>query len=285
MVPGIGSLTVQWSPPSTGEVTDYLVQCRPVDGGDWVESREGVSTSTETVIDGLQQGVAYDCEVAATDGTTTTAFARAAASVLVLRTPEVPGPPLTEQFSWLLPLVVALGIVAILVAALLYWRRAMDRRRMWITAQVDGGANRSLGWGQAHGLGLAQDEDGWYASARPMETAPIKIRYTGKNRFLVQSAAGMKDVHQGDPVPVREGTDQVHQLTIRLYRKEPKEAPRTPSVPSDPGAPALAARLGVDDGPSPASGQPLPPAPAPDSEATSTPDAPRTAEEGDRAPG
>jgi hypothetical protein len=280
MVPGIGSLTVQWSAPSAGEVTDYLVHCRPVDGGDWVESREGVSTSTETVIDGLQQGVAYDCEVAATDGTTTGVYVRAASSALVLRSPEIPGPPLSEQFGWLLPLVVALGIVAMLVAALLYWRRAMDRRRMWITAQVDGGANRSIGWGQAHGLGLERDADGWYASARPIDVAPIRIRYTGKNRFLVQSAAGMKDVHQGDPVPVREGTDEVHQLTIRLYRKEPKEVTRTPSVPSDPGAGALAARLGDSDaGQQPAPDQPLPPAAAPAPESAPAPD------EADRAPG
>ena len=121
----------------------------------------------------------------------------------------------------------------------------MSKSRIWVTAQVDGGANRSLGWGHEHGLGLDQDDAGWYASSRPLDTAPIRIKYTGKNRFLVQSSAGIRDVHQGDPAPVREGTGDIHQLTVRLYRKQPREVTATPSAPPDPASVnALGARLG-----------------------------------------
>ena len=96
---GNESLTIQWLPPSAGEVVDYLVRCRPAAGGDWIESGEGVSTATETVIEGLEPGVAYDCEVAATDGTSTGPYAPAQASTIVLGIPGVPGQPRVEPLD------------------------------------------------------------------------------------------------------------------------------------------------------------------------------------------
>jgi hypothetical protein len=329
---GNESLTIQWLPPSAGEVVDYLARCRPAAGGDWIESGEGVSTATQTVIEGLEPGVAYDCEVAATDGTSTGPYAPAPASTIVLGVPLVPGQPRVEPLDaaarlsvdpvggapveqyvfdctseagqtirgtgpgpdvvvtglangetfqcvahaqnrigrsapsapsasftpcgglfgcnpWLLPVLSVLAIAALLGAALIARRIYLSRTRIWVSAQVDGGTNRPIGWGREHGLGLDHDEAGWYASPRPLDTAPIRIQYVGKNRFSVQSPAGIRNVHQGDPAPVREGTGDLHQLIIRLYRKEPREMtePQRPRPPDDASGHALAARIDGGD--------------------------------------
>jgi hypothetical protein len=299
-------------------------------GGDWIESGEGVSTSTQTVIEGLEPGVAYDCEVAAIIGKSTGVYTPAPASTIVLGIPGVPGQPRAEPLDaaarlsvdpvggvpveqyvfectngagqtvrgagpepnvmvtglvngetyqcvayaanrigrsaasvasasfapcagmfgcnpWAMPVVSGLVIAALLGAVLIAARLYAKRNRIWVTAQVDGGANRSLGWGHEHGLGLDRDDEGWYASSRPLDTAPIRIQYKGKNRFLVQSSVGIRDVHQGDPAPVREGTGDVHQLTIRLYPKQPREVTATPRTPDAASVNALGARLDGGD--------------------------------------
>ena len=342
---GDESLTITWVAPAVGEVVDYLVRCRPAPDGEWIESGEGVSTATETVIEGLEPGVAYDCEVAATDGTSTTAYVPALASTIVLGIPLVPGQPRVEVLDaaarlsvdpvggapidqyvfectaagqtvrgagpepnvvvtglangetfqcvahtenrigrsapsvasasftpcggflgcnpWAVPALSGLAIAALLGAVLIAGRRFLRTSRIWVTTQVDGGANRSLGWGHEHGVGLDHDEAGWYATPRTIEKAPIRISYVGKNRFNVQSSAGVRNVHQGDPATVREGNGEIHQLTIRLYRKPPREVTATqrPSPPPDAASvDALGARLGGgnaastpdEDGPAPA---------------------------------
>lgn len=331
---GNASLTVQWLAPPDMQVVDYLVRCRPTAGGDWVESTEGVSTATQTVIEGLDPGVAFDCEVAATDGTATGEYAPAPASTIVLGIPGVPGQPRAEPLDgaarlsvdpvggvpveryifecsdgagqtfrgsgpqpnvvvtglangetyqcvaiaenqvgrsapsassagfspcgglfdcnpWAIWVVSGVALAALLGGAVLAMRLYTARTRIWVTAQVDGGVNSPLGWGHEHGLGLDRNDAGWYARAVPLDRAAIRIRYTGKNRFLVQSQAGMRDVHQGDPAPVREGTGDAHQLIVRIYRKPPREVAPTPRAPDQAGVNALAARLEGDaDAPS-----------------------------------
>jgi Fibronectin type III domain len=342
---GNESLTVQWLPPSTGVVVDYVVHCRPATGGDWIESTEGVSTTTETVIEGLQPGVAYDCEVAASNGTSTGPFAAAAASTVVLGIPGVPGQPRVEPMDgaarlsvdpvaggapveqydyectsaaghtavgagpepnvvvtgltngetfacvaytenrigrsapspasasfmpcgglfgcnpWLIWVVGGGVILAILGGLLILARLYARRNRVWVTAQVDGGANRPLGWGPHLGIALDQDDAGWYAAPRPLDRAPIRVRYQGKNRFLVQSSAGLRDVHQGDPASVREGRGDTHQLILRSYRRRSgEEAPTVRRAPADTSGEEVVARLDrtgtsstpEDGGPAPA---------------------------------
>ena len=339
---GNESLTIQWLPPSSGEVVDYLVRCRPAAGGDWIESGEGVSTSTQTVIEGLVPGVAYDCEVAATDGNATGPYTPAPASTIVLGIPGVPGQPRVEPLDgaarlsvdpvggapveqyvfectnaagqtvrgagpepivvvtglvngetfqciahtenrigrsapsaasasftpcaglfgcnpWAMPVVSGLVLAALLGAVLIAARLYAKRNRIWVTAQVDGGANRPLGWGHEHGLGLERDDAGWYASSRPLDTASIRIRYSGKNRFVVQSSAGIRDVHQGDPAAVRDVAGDIHILTLRLYRKQPREMTATPRAPGEGSDSQLSARLdGGDAGSSPVEDGPAP---------------------------
>ena len=339
---GNESLTVQWLSPPTGEVVDYLVHCRPAAGGDWIESDEGVSTETQTVIEGLEPGVAYDCEVAATDGNTIGPYAPAPASTIVLGIPGVPGQPRAEPLDaaarlsvdpvggipveqyvfecisgggqtvrgagpepsvvvtglvngetyqcvahtrnqigqsassvasasfapcaglfgcnpWALPVLSGLVIVLLVGAVVIAGRIYARRSRIWVTAQVDGGVNRSLGWGHAHGLGLEQDDQGWFASSRPLDTAPIRIRYQGNNRFLVQSSAGIRDVHQGDPAPVRVGNGEFHQLIVRLYPKKPREVTAKRRAPDVARGNALAARIdGADANSAPEEDRPAP---------------------------
>jgi fibronectin type III domain protein len=333
VVAGNESLTIQWVPPSNGVVADYLVRCRLTDGGDWIESDEGVSTATEAVIEGLQPGGAYDCEVAASDGVSTGPYAPAPASTVVLGIPGAPGQPRVEPLDgaarlsvdpvaggapveqyvyecsgaaghtgrgagpdpvevvggltngetfqcvaytenrigrsppspasaafspcaglfgcnpWAIWVAAGAGILAILAAVVIVGRLYGRRNRVWVTAQVDGGANRPLGWGPRLGIGLDQDDTGWYAARRPLNRAPIQARYQGNNRFLVQSAAGTRDVHQGDPATVREGDGEAHQLILRLYRRRlGEEAPNRPEraappAPGDASGDAVVARL------------------------------------------
>ena len=318
---GNQSLTIQWLPPTAGTVVDYVAHCRPASGGDWIESSEGVSTKTETVIGGLQPGVAYDCEVAASDGVTTGAFASAPTPTVVLGIPAAPAQPRAEPMDaaarlsvdpnaggapveqyafecttasghtaaasgpgpsvvvagltngesvqcvayaenkigrsaasvpsasfaacgglfacnpWAIYVASGAGILAILVALLVVRRLYARRNRVWVTAQVDGGPNRPLGWGPRLGVGLDQDDDGWYATQRrPAKAAPIQVRYQGNNRFLVQSAAGVRDVHQGDPASVREGNGETHQLILRRYARRLNEDAPTQRAPAPPDA-------------------------------------------------
>jgi hypothetical protein len=150
---------------------------------------------------------------------------------------------------WAKWVVSGLVLAALLGAALLVARRYARRNRVWITAQVDGGPDRPLGWGPKLGVGLDLDEAGLYAAERPLDKAQIQIRYSGKNRFLVQSAAGVRDVHQGDPVSVREGTEETHQLILRRHGEPPREAPARPSPPDATSVNDLGARLdGGDEG-------------------------------------
>jgi len=148
------------------------------------------------------------------------------------------------------------GVLAILVALLSGGRLFSRRNRVWVTAQVDGGPNRALGWGPQLSVGLEQDDEGWHAVKRRDKSAPIQVRYQGNNRFLVQSAAGIRDVHQGDPATVREASGETHQLILRRYaRRKDEEAPeaavRRAPAPADPRGEEVAARI---DGSQPRAG-------------------------------
>ena len=162
--------------------------------------------------------------------------------------PAVVPPPcsagLFECNPWALWVVAGGAILAILAGLILATRLYAGRNRVWVTAQVDGGANRPLGWGPQLGVGLDKDEEGWYAAQRPVKEAPIQVRYQGNNRFQVQSAAGVRDVHQGDPATVREGTGETHQLILRRYaRRSGEEAPIHRITPADDSGGDVVARL------------------------------------------
>jgi hypothetical protein len=300
------SLTIQWLPPSSGadRVTDYLARCTAATGGAPIESTEGVSTEPQTEVTGLQPGVRYQCEVAATDGTTQGPWSPASEAVVVLGIPGAPSQPRAEaldsaarltvdpvtdapveQYAFectdaagamvrgvgATPSVVVAGLTngaaytcvayaesstgrspaspasasfspcggifdcqpwtkfavggavlaALLLAGWLFAQRYKRRARVWITAQVDGGENRPLGWGPELGIRLLEDEEGWYAAPLPPEGAAVRVRYRGENRFFVTVGTRIVDVHQGDATSVRDEAGELHKVILRRYRDQP----------------------------------------------------------------
>ena len=328
------SLTVQWLPPTTGaeQVTDYIVRCTPASGGTPIESAEGVSTALETQVTGLQPGVGYVCEVAATDGVTPGPWSPAAAAVVALGIPSAPSQPRaepldsaarlsvdpaagapSEQYVYECrnpagaivraagpsPVVVvggltngdtytciayaessigrsppspasasfspcgglfdcnpwtkfaAIGAVAAALfgVAMLVAQRYRRRNRAWITAQVDGGENRPLGWGPELGIRLVEDGAGWSATALPPEGAAVRVRYRGENRFIVTVGTRSVDVHQGDAASVRDEAGALHTVTLRRYRDRPKDRSAPPAGADGAGTSTLRARIEGSEGP------------------------------------
>jgi hypothetical protein len=144
-------------------------------------------------------------------------------------------------------------LVAVLAAIAYMARRYQRRNRVWITAQVDGGENRSLGWGPEIGIQLDRDErGGWLASLRSLEGSDIRARYRGEERFVVQSKSNVSDVHQGDPAQVRDADGGRHELILRRYRSKPKERKSGAAPAVDPKQVAeLGERLEGKDTPEP----------------------------------
>ena len=70
LTPGDGRIEVAWNAPATPPepIVDYRTRCR-TGGGDWMESAEGVSIKTSVAVEGLTNGVPYECEVMTVDAT------------------------------------------------------------------------------------------------------------------------------------------------------------------------------------------------------------------------
>src|SRR5665811_1517630 len=61
-----GRIELTWAPPAAtpAPIVDYRIRCH-AGAGDWIESKEGVSLETGATVEGLTNGTAYQCEVAA----------------------------------------------------------------------------------------------------------------------------------------------------------------------------------------------------------------------------
>ncbi|HYK94538.1 MAG TPA: fibronectin type III domain-containing protein, partial [Candidatus Dormibacteraeota bacterium] len=335
VLPGNGFLTVQWLAPTVGAeaITDYLLQCTPVNGGQPIQTQVAASAVLEAKLDGLTAGSTYSCQVAATDGVTIGPYSTPSDRAIVLGIPTAPGQPAAEPLNGaarlsVVPIVggppieqyvyvctntsgqsvqaagseatvvvpgltngqtfqcvayaensvgrspasvasasfspcaglfdcqpwtkFALGgivIAAIAVVGLLAFQRYQRRNRAWITAQVDGGENRPLGWGPELGIRLDQGADGWSVTALPPAEAPVRVRFEKDNRFLVAVGTRITHVHQGDPTSIRDAAGTIHQVILRRYRDKPND--RAPvRAPKDSSAlTSVTERLpdGVDD--------------------------------------
>jgi len=97
---GDGRIDLAWTPPATTTVpiVDYRVRCRAADG-DWIESKEGLSLATKTSIDGLRNGTAYQCEVAAVGASSEGAWIPAPATVTPIGRPAAPAKPSVEALD------------------------------------------------------------------------------------------------------------------------------------------------------------------------------------------
>jgi hypothetical protein len=96
---GDGHVDVQWTAavaPSAGPpIVDYTVHCR-AGAGDWIESKEGVSLEPKATVDGLTNGTAYTCEVAAIGASGAGPWTAAVTPVAPLGRPAPPAKPSVE---------------------------------------------------------------------------------------------------------------------------------------------------------------------------------------------
>jgi hypothetical protein len=100
LAPGDGSISVAWLAPATtsAPITDYRIRCRSGDG-DWIESGEGASLETSAVVEGLTNGLAYECEVATVSATSLGLWVAAPATVTPVGTPAAPGKPVVQALD------------------------------------------------------------------------------------------------------------------------------------------------------------------------------------------
>jgi hypothetical protein len=89
-----GRIEVSWAPPaeSSVPVVDYRIRCRAGDG-DWLESTEGVSLETTAIVEGLTNGTAYLCEVAAVGASSQGAWIGATTTATPIGRPAAPQRP------------------------------------------------------------------------------------------------------------------------------------------------------------------------------------------------
>src|SRR5919198_540548 len=94
LTPGDAKVEIEWAPPATSKtpIVDFQARCR-TGGSDWIQSQEGVSLATRTTIEGLTNGVAYQCEVASIDAASVAVWAPASAPVTPIGPPAAPGKP------------------------------------------------------------------------------------------------------------------------------------------------------------------------------------------------
>jgi hypothetical protein len=202
---------------------DYVFECRDTAGA---VAGNTISQQPSAVVAGLANGQTFDCVAYAQNR-----IGKSEASAASARFSPCGG--FLDCNPWAKFVLIGGVVAAALVLGLYAFNRYRRRNRVWITAQVDGGANTPLGWGPEIGIQLEQGDAGWFAALRPAEGSDITARYRGDERFVVTSKAGIRDVHQGDPAPVRDETGGLHELILRRYRQRPKERVLAPPAPKD----------------------------------------------------
>ena len=97
LTPGDGKIDLAWLPTAGTAIliTDYAVRCRTGEG-DWIESTEGVSNQPRATVEGLTNGIPYQCEVATIAGSTSGAFTAAGSTVTPFGRPAPPPKPSVE---------------------------------------------------------------------------------------------------------------------------------------------------------------------------------------------
>jgi hypothetical protein len=100
LTPGDGRIEVAWIAPATtpAPIVDYRVRCRSGEG-EWTESEEGASLKTSAVVEGLTNGAAYECAVAAVDATSEGSWTAAPTTATPVGRPAAPGKPAVEALN------------------------------------------------------------------------------------------------------------------------------------------------------------------------------------------
>jgi hypothetical protein len=100
LTPGDGRIEANWSAPATttAPIVDYRIRCRSGEG-EWTESGEGTSLETSAVVEGLTNGVAYECQVVAFDGEVEGAWTAAPTTATPVGLPPAPGKPAVQALN------------------------------------------------------------------------------------------------------------------------------------------------------------------------------------------
>lgn len=100
LTPGDGRIEVNWVAPATtpAPIVDYRIRCRAGEG-EWTESDEGTSLETSAVVDGLTNGLAYECQVMALDATSEGAWTAASTTATPVGRPPAPGKPAVQALD------------------------------------------------------------------------------------------------------------------------------------------------------------------------------------------
>jgi hypothetical protein len=107
-----GAIALTWAAPvvtsTSAPVVDYRARCR-TGTEPWIEAKEGVSVETEAVVDGLANGVTYECEVAAMGSAAAGGWTAATTTIAPMGRPEAPGKPSVEALDRSVRISVARG--------------------------------------------------------------------------------------------------------------------------------------------------------------------------------
>ncbi len=97
---GDGRIELTWTAAAatSAPIVDYRIRCRAGDGN-WIESKEGVSLETRATVEGLTNGTAYECEVAADSASSTGAWTAATSTVTPIGRPAAPRKPSVEALD------------------------------------------------------------------------------------------------------------------------------------------------------------------------------------------
>jgi hypothetical protein len=132
---GDGRIELAWTPPVVTRVpiVDYRARCRAADG-EPIESKEGVSVVPRATIEGLTNGTAYQCEVAAVGATSEGAWTAAPATATPVGRPAAPLKPSVEALDQALRIILAPD--AAVPAAAFHFECSGDNGGTW-PRQVD----------------------------------------------------------------------------------------------------------------------------------------------------
>jgi hypothetical protein len=100
LTPGDGRIDLAWAPPNVtpSPVVDYLARCG-TGQGDWIDSTEGVSLEPTATVQGLTNGVPYQCEVASVGPSGPGAWTAALSPVIPVGRPPAPAKPTVEPLN------------------------------------------------------------------------------------------------------------------------------------------------------------------------------------------
>ena len=125
-----GRIQVSWNalPAAVGPIVDYKVRCTP-EGGEPIESTEGVSLDRTAVVEGLTNGIEYTCEVAAVGESSEGEWTVAASTVIPTDRPAAPAKPTVEALDGAIRITVAPDAAS--AASSLHFECSADNGATW----------------------------------------------------------------------------------------------------------------------------------------------------------